>query len=148
MVISLKIRSPQPDDVEILYQQQADPAAHQMARFEPRDVIAFYQHWHDITHNPEVTVLIIEHDGMVIGDLVCWQQEGQRLVGYWLGQEYWGQGFASQALSLFTKQLQHPLHAYVHQDNLPSQRVLEKSGFIPCGQFSVDDGIELLFRLD
>jgi len=55
-------------------------------------------------------------------------------VGYWLGETYWGQGFATAALRAFTSYLfaHFPferLEAGVFEWNPASGRVLEKNGF-------------------
>ena len=55
-------------------------------------------------------------------------------IGYWLGVDYWGQGIATQALSLlidhyfnYTEYVR--LQANVYSNNPSSNRVLEKNGF-------------------
>lgn len=56
-------------------------------------------------------------------------------VGYWLGEQHWGQGVATEALAAFVKwafkQFNHVirLEAKVAADNTGSARVLEKAGF-------------------
>lgn len=64
-------------------------------------------------------------------------KRGTLLVGYWIGQPYWGKGYASSALQqLISTLLLAPayasirrLEAHVHAGNVASRRVLEKSGF-------------------
>ena len=67
--------------------------------------------------------------GEVAGNVVSWEQSGQRMVGYWLGRVYWGRGIATAALTLFVAELSRPLYADVAAHNLGSIRVLEKCGF-------------------
>ncbi|TEA03272.1 putative N-acetyltransferase p20 [Colletotrichum sidae] len=56
-------------------------------------------------------------------------------LGYWFGEEYWGQGYASEALDAFCKFCfaSDPsllrLEATMFSVNVPSRRVLEKSGW-------------------
>ena len=55
-------------------------------------------------------------------------------VGYWLGEEYWGQGFATEALRRLTayafQNLQYErLEAWVFATNPTSGKVLEKAGY-------------------
>lgn len=72
----------------------------------------------------------IEADGAVAGNVLSWEQDGQRLIGYWVGREYWGHGVATRALALFADQLAtRPLYAHVAVHNVGSIRVLEKCGF-------------------
>jgi RimJ/RimL family protein N-acetyltransferase len=55
-------------------------------------------------------------------------------VGYWLGEPFWGRGFATQALRALTAYAfstfdLHRLEATVFDWNLASARVLEKAGY-------------------
>jgi len=55
-------------------------------------------------------------------------------VGYWLGEEYWGRGIATEALTAITRYAIHDhrftrLFGKVFAHNLASARVLEKAGF-------------------
>ena len=55
-------------------------------------------------------------------------------VGYWIGEPYWGNGYASQALKQAVAYVwEHSsfirLEAGVFEHNLPSMKVLENSGF-------------------
>jgi len=49
----------------------------------------------------------IEHAGEAIGELGssrCWTSlDSPAEVGYWLGEEFWGQGFATEALRCLTR---------------------------------------------
>ena len=89
-------------------------------------------------------------DGRVAGNVVSWEQGGKRLVGYWVGKEYWGRGVATAALSGFIEhETTRPLYAYVATHNLGSIRVLEKCGFRRESTGVAEDGVsELLMRLD
>src|SRR2546427_11850637 len=68
--------------------------------------------------------------GRWLGEWLVGSREGERLVGYWLGKEYWGRGIATRALSIFLDQVKmRPLYARVAKHNGASIRVLEKCGF-------------------
>ena len=59
-------------------------------------------------------------------------------LGYWIGRRYWGQGYATEAVSMLVERAfqRHPhdrVGAGIFQDNPRSQRVLEKLGFTPAG---------------
>jgi RimJ/RimL family protein N-acetyltransferase len=83
----------------------------------------------------------------VAGNVGCWEQDGQRLVGYWVGREFWGKGLATRALAEFVEEVTaRPLHAWVATSNLGSIRVLEKCGFVTIGSRTTDVE-ELLFEL-
>ncbi|MFW5709800.1 MAG: GNAT family N-acetyltransferase, partial [Chloroflexota bacterium] len=69
------------------------------------------------------------------GNIVSFAQSGEMQVGYWLGQNYWGKGIATRALTVFLDQVNvRPIYAYVAKQNIASRRVLEKCGFTICGE--------------
>ena len=77
-----------------------------------------------------VVIKTILFNGDIAGNIVCFEQLGEREVGYWLGKEYWGKGVASQALRQFLDVIKtRPLYAHVAKHNIASKRVLEKCGF-------------------
>jgi RimJ/RimL family protein N-acetyltransferase len=96
-------------------------------------------------------VRAVEANGVVVGNIGSWQQEGERYVGYWIGREHWGRGLATAALTALVAELiDRPLFAHVVDTNVASIRVLEKCGFRRIGEPTVEaDGVvELLYRLD
>jgi RimJ/RimL family protein N-acetyltransferase len=67
---------------------------------------------------------------VVAGNIGCWLQDGQHLVGYWVDRGHWGRGVATRALSRLVEEVStRPLYAHVAVHNLGSIRVLEKCGF-------------------
>lgn len=141
-------------DVVVFYEQQLEPEATRMAHFPSRDREAFYAHWQRLLANDAVTNRTIVADGKVAGNIGCWEQDGRRLVGYWLGREFWGRGLATEALSeLIGEVTERPLYAWVVSSNIGSIRVLEKCGFVAAGSRTEHDEKlgepveELLFEL-
>lgn len=133
-------------DLPIFFEQQLDPVANQMAAFPARDREAFMAHWTKILADETNILKTILFDGQVAGNIVSWQQSGEREVGYWLGREYWGKGIATQALSAFLDHLKtRPLYAHVAKHNRVSIRVLEKCGFTITGE-EVEEFILTLSR--
>lgn len=126
-----RLRDIQPDDLPIFFEQQLDPDATQMADFPSRDRTAFDAHWaSNILGNPTAVTQTVLLDGKVAGYIGSWQQDGVRLVGYWIGKAYWGKGVATAALARFLCLVTaRPLYAHVAKHNLASIRVLEKCGF-------------------
>ena len=60
--------------------------------------------------------------------------EGDTEITYWFERKFWGQGIATTALNAFLKiELTRPIYGRVAFDNLGSQKVLEKCGFIKIG---------------
>jgi len=127
----IRLRDVQPDDLPIFFEQQLDVDATRMAGFPSRERAAFDAHWaNNILGNPTAVVQTILLDGKVAGHIGSWPQDGVRLVGYWIGKEYWGKGVATEALARFLCIVTaRPLHAHVAKHNLASIRVLEKCGF-------------------
>ncbi|WP_076543246.1 GNAT family N-acetyltransferase [Shewanella sp. UCD-KL21] len=127
----LQLRNVLATDLERLYQFQADPLANEMADFPARDRNAFYEHWQsNILSNADIAAKAIIVDNDIVGSMVLWQSEQQWLLGYWLGRDYWGKGFATNALRVFlAEQTQRPIFAEVTQDNIGSIKVLISNGF-------------------
>ncbi|HXQ38369.1 MAG TPA: GNAT family N-acetyltransferase [Anaerolineales bacterium] len=117
-------------DLPIFYEQQLEPEATAMAAFPSRDRESFMVHWVKIMADRSVILKTILYDGQVAGNVVSWEQDSEREVGYWVGKEYWGKGIATKALMDFLNQVKtRPLVAHVAKHNVASRRVLEKCGF-------------------
>jgi RimJ/RimL family protein N-acetyltransferase len=122
-------------DIPILFEHQRDPEATRMAAFPARDREAFTAHWQGILADDALTKKTILSDGQVAGNIGIFDRDGKRLVGYWIGREFWGQGLATKALAeLLTEETARPLYAYVATSNVGSIRVLEKCGFTFVGR--------------
>lgn len=135
MTDDIQLRDVLPDDLPIFYEQQRDPAAAQMAAFPMREREPFMAHWAKILCNDQGLKQTILAGGQVAGNIVCYDQDDKREVGYWLGREYWGRGVATRALELLLEQVpDRPLHAHVAKHNRGSIRVLEKCGFVLVGE--------------
>jgi len=126
----VRLRDVEDADLDRFFADQADAEAARMAAFPTRDRDAFDAHWRRIRHDPLAIVRTVVADGDVAGNVFCWQQDGQRLVGYWISREQWGHGIATLALRLLVDSLpERPLHAHVAAHNHASIRVLGKCGF-------------------
>lgn len=124
------LRNVTDEDLSIFFEHQRDPVALRMAAFPSRERDAFLTHWRTNVLRPENVTRTIVVDGLVAGYVSSWEQDGKRLVAYWLGREHWGRGIATQALSEFLViEPIRPLHAWVAAHNVGSIRVLEKCGF-------------------
>lgn len=91
------------------------------------------------TSAPEPSNLAIEVDSQAIGaigyvsgiDVERYSAE----IGYWLGEDYWGKGIATEALMLMTAHVFDSMNmlrlfALPFADNGGSIRVLEKAGYV------------------
>ena len=118
-------------DLPIFFEHQSDPEATAMADFPARDREAFDAHWERVLGDPTLTSKTIVFEGQVAGNIGSWEHDGRRLVGYWLGREFWGKGLATKALAELVDELgRRPIYAYVAKTNVGSIRVLEKCGFV------------------
>lgn len=127
-------------DIPIFFEHQRDPEATQMALFPAREREAFTAHWHKILGEKNVGTKAIVFEGEVAGNIVSFERAGKRLVGYWIGREYWGKGIATQALAEFLDVLtERPLYAEVAMTNVGSIRVVEKCGFTLSGRTTEHD---------
>jgi RimJ/RimL family protein N-acetyltransferase len=154
-VRDVRLRAVEDEDIEVFFDHQVDPEAVAMAAFPGRDKDQFSAHWAKIRADGTTVLRTIVADATVAGNIVSWEQDGQRLLGYWVGREHWGRGVATKALALFVGEVStRPLHAHVAVHNKGSMRVLEKCGFRrdrteePLAP-APDDGIEeFAFVLD
>jgi RimJ/RimL family protein N-acetyltransferase len=143
--LSVVLRDVADEDLPIFYEHQRDPIAVAMADVPSRHRDAFFAHWDKIRASPTGIHRTVEVDGEPVGNIVSWQGEEGRLVGYWIGREHWGKGIATAALEAFLAEVpERPLHALVAAHNAGSIRVLEKAGFVCVGE----DEEGPVFRLD
>jgi RimJ/RimL family protein N-acetyltransferase len=131
-------------DLPVFFEHQRDPEATRMADFPARDREAFDAHWERVLGDESNVVKTIVFEGQVAGNIGSWEQDGRRLVGYWLGKEFWGKGLATKALAELVDELgRRPLYAYVAKTNVGSIRVLEKCGFVRSDEDEDEDLYEL-----
>jgi RimJ/RimL family protein N-acetyltransferase len=129
------LREVRASDLPILFKHQLDPEATRMAAFPSRTRDAFMAHWTKIMANPDNALRIVLLEGEIAGYIGAWTDGADRLVGYWMGREFWGRGIASAALSQFVLyETTRPLTAYVARHNAASIRVLLKAGFTTAGK--------------
>jgi len=81
---------------------------------------------------------VIEYQGLFVGSVGITPQGGWRKhlgeIGYWVAEEYWGKGIATEALRQMTEYGfaaldLRKLYAAVLAPNVVSMRVLEKCGY-------------------
>ena len=127
------MRDVRDEDLAVLFEQWADPAAAHMAAFTAPDHLdreAFERRWSRIAADETAIARAVVVEGEVAGTISSWGGPDEREVTYWIGRSYWGQGIATCALDAFLAvDRLRPLHARVASDNVVSRRVLEKCGF-------------------
>jgi RimJ/RimL family protein N-acetyltransferase len=118
-------------DVPILFAYQAEPEANEMAAFPARDEPAFREHNAKTRSDPANVLRTIAVEGRVVGWISSWDADGERDVGYLIGRDHWGNGYATAALRTFLAiDTTRPLWVHVAEHNVGSQRVAERCGFV------------------
>jgi RimJ/RimL family protein N-acetyltransferase len=121
-------------DFDALFELESDAAGSDMIAFlprEPGDLEAFTAHWTRIRTDTAMITRVIELDGGFAGYAVSFVIDGERQVGYWIVRELWGRGIASAALAALIAEIpERPLWGSTASDNLASQRVLLRAGFV------------------
>ena len=144
MATTVTLREVREEDLDVLYENQADPESGAMPGVEARSWDEFVAHQTRVGADPEALQrVIVLDDGQVTGDIAAWRAaSGAREVGYRIGRRYWGRGIATAALVTFLAEFgERPLYAHVLKTNASSIRVLEKCGFarLPEGEVLDDD---------
>lgn len=147
------LRSITEADLPTFFEHQRDPEATAMAVHASREWDAFLAHWRrNALGNPASRAQGIVSDGQLAGYVASWEQDGTRLVAYWIGREFWGRGLATRALMEFLRhhERERPVYAHVAQSNTRSIRVLERAGFqrVDAPGQEPDGVAEFLFRLE
>ena len=142
------LRPVREDDLPILFEHQRDPEANAMAAFPARDWDAYLAHRTKVRSDDANLSRAIELDGGLVGEVMSFEFEGHREVGYWIDRAFWGRGVATRALSAFLQQeeTRRPVFAGVAPHNAGSMRVLEKCGFERTGETGSEG--HTIFRLD
>jgi RimJ/RimL family protein N-acetyltransferase len=131
----ITLRRTQPEDVPLLYAIGIDEASNLLAGTKPRTWDEFQTRWTAILsdHDGSATRVlprVILADGVFVGSINIFPQDGLDSLGYWISREHWGRGIASEAVALLLDEYSlRPLYATTAGHNQPSMRVLEKNGF-------------------
>lgn len=162
---SYLIRSWQPGDESALAANISNPnITRTLAARQPRTYTEEHaKAWIDLCAlEADPVNFAITHGPDVIGSVGLTLQRGARRqsaeVGFWIAEERWGQGIATQVLQAFSEYAFTQfgllrLHSYVFDGNTASIRVLEKAGYIYEGTLAAsitkDDAIidELVYAL-
>lgn len=100
------------------------------------------RHWieHNQKFNPPQN-FAIEYDGKLAGSVGCEigkdELRTNMEIGFWVAEQFWGKGIATQAVQLFTEYAldKFPnikrIYAQVFDFNVPSMKILENSGYEP-----------------
>jgi RimJ/RimL family protein N-acetyltransferase len=149
MADEVMIRETLESDWPVLFEYQRDPASSAMAGVPAREWDAYIAQQQKIRADATGLKWTILYDGRIAGDLMSFLHDGRREVGYRIGQQYWGKGIATQALTLFLEvERRRPLYGWVLSSNMGSRRVLEKCGFTVIGDEYEGGDHGIVFMLD
>lgn len=95
----------------------------------------------DVSRADHHLVLAVTRNEVPVGQVrLLFDGPSEAEISYWIGEAYWGNGFASEVVQRFTRQCLRDrpdlsrLYAVVHKDNPASRRVLEKAGYKAASQ--------------
>ena len=135
-------------DIEFLFSAINNPEVHRFLRNPGRimymgDEINWFRSLSEKSSNDR-HFAIIENDGMKIVGVIGVREidwiNGTGIIGYFLSQDKWGRGFATEAISLTVKfcfgtMNMRKLTSSVFEPNKASAKALIKNGFSECGRF-------------
>jgi RimJ/RimL family protein N-acetyltransferase len=135
----LMLRRPTLADVEAITRLAGDRRIAENTRlphpYSQDHAVEFVRH---VAHTQEAAFLI-ENNFTPIGMVgVTWREPEAPELGYWLGVDYWGQGFATEAaraaidFAFEEFDIEH-LRSGARVANPASRNILEKCGFQWCG---------------
>lgn len=135
--IGITLRITEPADLEQLFLFQLDPEGCYQAAFMPKDHTnkeAYIAKHTPFLSDPTKTTRTILVNGIIAGSVSKFVMEGDAEITYWIDKQFWGQGIATKALTEFLKiETTRPIYGRIAFDNIGSQRVLEKCGFVKIG---------------
>lgn len=138
---NLTLRPWREDDAECLYHFAKNPNVGPIAGWPPHESVEDSLNIIKTVFSKRETYAIVK-DGIPIGcagllfhpDTNHWWGEGAVELGYWIAEEYWGNGYAFEASSAVIERAFDELdvtqiYASYRSENTQSKRVLEKLGF-------------------
>ena len=98
--------------------------------------------WLEIVDNEEFNLNIFLNNDLIGGVGLTPTEDDFYELGYWLGVEYWGQGYATESVRGLLNYAKSNMpcekfKANVYKENVASAKVLEKNGFKRVGDEEV-----------
>ena len=133
----ITIRPTVVSDLDMLFQFQQDKESGYLAAFMPKDPAdksAYINKHEKLLIDPSVNNQTIILNNTIVGSIGKFVLDGHAEITYWIDRSFWGRGIATKALKEFLKiELARPIFGRVAFDNIGSQKVLEKCGFVKTG---------------
>lgn len=133
----IKLRPTVVEDLETLFQFQLDDEANYLAAFTSKDSTnkeAYIAKFTKLLADPTINNQTIIAGTVIVGSIAKFIMEDDVEITYWIDKNFWGKGIATTALKDFLIiETTRPIFGRVAFDNLGSQKVLEKCGFVKIG---------------
>ncbi len=133
----ISLRSTTVADLETLFTFQLDKEANYLAAFTSKDATdkkAYIDKYTKLLGDPTINNQTIFVNNVIAGSVAKFIMHGDIEITYWIDKQFWGKGLATFALKkLLSIETARPVFGRVAFDNLGSQKVLEKCGFIKTG---------------
>lgn len=133
----IKLRQSEISDLNILFQFQLDKEANYLAAFTSKnyaDKDAYFEKYTKHLNDPTINQQTILVGETIAGSIAKFIMEGDTEITYWIDRTFWGKGIATTALKKFLAiENTRPVFGRVAFDNIGSQKVLEKCGFVKTG---------------
>ena len=99
-------------------------------------------YWLDSVKKNELRLSIRLNDALIGGIGLTHGDDDYCELGYWLGREYWGRGYATEASNSLLNYVREntslrKFRANVYKENIASSKVLQKLGFKQTGEGEV-----------
>lgn len=135
--LNIKLRPTEVADLDKLFLFQLDTEAGYLAAFTPKDPAdksTYLTKYTKLLRDPTINNQTVLIDNIIVGSIAKFIMEGSAEITYWIDRNFWGQGIATKALTIFLfKETTRPLFGRTAFDNFNSQKVLEKCGFVRIG---------------
>lgn len=141
----LVLRAPERGDVDAMVRLANNRSIHAMTAlphpYEREHAVAFID---ELARNDEEWAYsVLLRDSTFVGTIGLHTGQTPCEIGYWIGEPYWGRGYATEATAaLATAALAATpvLHAKARAENAASRAVLEKTGFWKIAERIADCG--------
>ena len=151
----LTLRPWRDSDADALYRYASDPEVGTRAGWRPHaSCDESLEIIRTVFHNDSTWAIVWNESDEAIGaigygpscDCSLPSRAEEPTVGYWVARPYWGMGIATEALRRMIVYIRREteyrsLISRHFTDNPASGRVMEKSGFVPTGEYTTDESL-------
>lgn len=133
----VRLRPSKVEDLDYFFNFQLNKEAAYLAAFTSKDSndrSTYLARHTKLLKEPTVNNQTILYGNNIAGSISKFEMEGEAEITYWIDRNFWHRGIATGALKNFLEiEITRPLFARVAYDNIGSQKVLEKCGFLQIG---------------